>query len=237
MDFGLSTLLGGALGGVTGLLGGLGQQDTAKHLAQEQMAFQERMANTQWQRTVTDMKAAGINPMLAIQQGPNAAPGGALGQAVDVGGAAANSAMGAMRMAADLKIAAAQKAKIDQETLESGARTLAQTNELPDWMFMKGDSITRFGFPSGTFPRTRGAYTNALLEAQANSARAAARSSAASAALDEAALPGMKLRGSTFGTAMDMILRSAFGSIGLLPGAAGAKALLGGGKTMNRIGF
>lgn len=45
--------------------------------AQKEMDFQREMADTQWQRGVADMQAAGLNPALAYGQGGNAAPSGA----------------------------------------------------------------------------------------------------------------------------------------------------------------
>lgn len=90
----LGGIAGGMLGGPTGAAVGsaLGsgfasasQAAAQRESAGEQMAFQERMSSTAWQRAVLDMKRAGLNPMLAYSQGPAASAPGAMAQVPDFG--------------------------------------------------------------------------------------------------------------------------------------------------------
>jgi hypothetical protein len=88
-------MLGAIIGGIgslaSGLFGMAGQSKANKanirmaretnqfnrDMAREQMAFQERMSNSAYQRSMEDMRKAGLNPILAYKQGGAGTPGGA----------------------------------------------------------------------------------------------------------------------------------------------------------------
>jgi len=107
--------MGGAIfSGLAGLFGGLNQNSANKDMmdqqnqfnaseAQKNRAWQEGMSNTAYRRAMDDMRAAGLNPMLAYQQGGASSPGGATasGQAArmeDAIGRGVNSAVETRRL-------------------------------------------------------------------------------------------------------------------------------------------
>jgi hypothetical protein len=77
-----ASLLGGMLTNQAQAAQAASAQSFSAEQAQKQMDFQERMRSTQYQTTVKDLMAAGLNPMLAYTQGGAGTPSGsaAVGQ-------------------------------------------------------------------------------------------------------------------------------------------------------------
>lgn len=103
---------GSALLGYFGTKQGVSAQNWANAMqAEKAMAFEERMSNSAYQRAMADMKAAGLNPMLAASKGGASTPSGQQARMENVQAQALNSAM----IASQIAVNKAQAAKTTAE--------------------------------------------------------------------------------------------------------------------------
>lgn len=75
---GLLSFLGAAIAPVLDFLGGSNTNEANAREAAANRAFQERMSNTEYRRSMKDMELAGLNPMLAYQKGGASTPAGSV---------------------------------------------------------------------------------------------------------------------------------------------------------------
>lgn len=82
--------IGAAIGAGAALLGTHSSNESSSREAEKTRDFQEELSNTAYQRAMQDMRAAGLNPILASKLGGASTPTGAMANIRDYGAAMAS---------------------------------------------------------------------------------------------------------------------------------------------------
>lgn len=114
---------GAAASGAVTMLGGYFQNQAQAQSAETANNFAANQRATAYQTTVNDMKAAGLNPMLAYSQGATSTPGSSMAQMSNILGPAVSSAISGYKDLSTTDLIKEQVANVGSDTDKKDAET------------------------------------------------------------------------------------------------------------------
>lgn len=135
----LGKVAGPLISGGLSFLGGERRNNAQEAMSQRQMDWSERMSNTAYQRSMSDMRTAGLNPILAGKLGGASTPGITMPVINDTITPAVSTGLQAMQTMSNVEKQESEVSKIAQEisNLEETRTLTQQQQDQLAWMIYK----------------------------------------------------------------------------------------------------